>query len=117
MDNTAFLYWYDADNYLFSLPHLTSGSLIIDIIAAGGKVDAPVSQRVFLVYYRGVSRYRATAWRRTEFVTGGLARNRLPVCDCPIGNGGLRLDWASTRFSRICGRIPRRRSPLVIYFF
>ena len=39
---------------IFFVTSSDSGSLIIDIIAAGGKVDAPVSQRVFWCSLEGL---------------------------------------------------------------
>ena len=86
---------------IFFVTSSDSGSLIIDIIAAGGKVDAPVPQRVFWCSLEGVGCHRAATWRRSEVVAGGIARNRLPVRFCSVGNGGVRLDGASQRIARI----------------
>ena len=39
---------------VFFVTSSDSGSLVIDIIAAGGKVDAPVPQRVFWACFEGL---------------------------------------------------------------
>jgi betaine/carnitine transporter, BCCT family len=40
---------------MFSVTSSGSGSLVIDSITAGGKIDAPVSQRVFWTSFEGLA--------------------------------------------------------------
>jgi BCCT family betaine/carnitine transporter len=49
---------------VFFVTSSDSGSLVIDTITAGGKVDAPVPQRVFWCTFEGAGGDRAAAGRR-----------------------------------------------------
>ena len=90
---------------IFFVTSSDSGSLIIDTIAAGGKMDAPVVQRVFWCSIEGLIAIALLLGGGLKSFTGGGARNRFPVCNCPIGNGGVRLDGASERGRRFAVRV------------
>ena len=66
---------------VFFVTSSDSGSLVIDTITAGGKVDAPVVQRVFWCTFEGLGRDRAPARRRPRIAAGGSRRHR--ACPSP----------------------------------
>ena len=90
---------------IFFVTSSDSGSLIIDTIAAGGKMDAPVAQRVFWCSIEGLIAIALLLGGGLKSLQAAAARNRFPVCNCPIGNGGVRLDGASERGRRFAVRV------------
>ena len=64
---------------VFFVTSSDSGSLVIDTITDGGKVDAPVAQRVFWASLRGLGGDRAAAGRRARRAAGGIGLDRAAV--------------------------------------
>ena len=64
---------------VFFVTSSDSGSLVIDTITAGGKLDAPVAQRVFWCLFEGLIAIALAARRRPRGRAGGHARRRPPL--------------------------------------
>ena len=75
---------------VFFVTSSDSGSLVIDTITAGGKVNAPGQPARVLGYLRGAGRDRPAAWRRPDRAPGdggvdgggGGGASRSPSCCC-----------------------------------
>ena len=70
---------------VFFVTSSDSGSIVIDTITAGGKVDAPVPQRVFWASFEGLVAIALSAWRWFDRASGDGGFNRFPVyhrCCC-----------------------------------
>jgi BCCT family betaine/carnitine transporter len=66
---------------VFFVTSSDSGSLVIDTITAGGKIDAPVAQRVFWCTFEGWSPLPLLVGGGLDRIAGDGGLDRLPVHD------------------------------------
>jgi choline/glycine/proline betaine transport protein len=65
---------------VFFVTSSDSGSLVVDSIASGGKLESPVPQRVFWAVLEGVVASDATAGRRSVGFANGCHQRGFALC-------------------------------------